>query len=103
MKNKVNFILMTIAITTYKDIGKLKGSKAYLMKAYRFIKWANGIFNTNSKIFCFMTLRMAQEPWWLHHFLKYIQPLTELQQKSQQSLTMRKVLDPQTLPLPGII
>lgn len=85
MKNKVNFILMAIAITTYKDIGKLKGSKAYL------IKGANGIFNTNSnllKTFCFMTLRMAQWPWWLHHFLKYIQPLTELEQKSQWSLTM---------------
>lgn len=82
---------MAIAITTYKDIGKLKGSKDYLMKAHCFIKGANGIFNMNTnllKTFCFMTLRIAQRPWWLHHFLTYIQPLTELQQKSQQSLTI---------------
>lgn len=91
IKSQVNFILMAIAITTYKDIGKLKGSKAYLMKAHCFIKGANGIFNTNSnlhKTFCFMTLRMAQWPWWLQHFLKYVQPLTELHQQSQQSLTV---------------
>lgn len=53
---------MAIAITTYKDIGKLKGSKAYLMKAHHFIKGANRIFNTNLlKTFCFMTLRTAQQ------------------------------------------
>lgn len=91
---------MAIAITTYKDIGKLKGSKAYLMKAHHFIKGANRIFNTNLlKTFCFMTLRTAQQQWWLHHFLKYMQPLTEL----QESAKLRKVLDPQTLPFPGII
>lgn len=56
---------MAIAITTYKDFGKLKGSKAYLMKAHCFIKGGNDILNTNSnllKTFCFMTLRMAQWP-----------------------------------------